>query len=216
MLNENSVKTQVNIIDGASVYIGQNVKLGENVTIYPNNFIEGDTTIGDNVVLYPNNYIVDSIIGRGASVSFSVVEKSIIESCCKIGPFAHLRPESKIREGAKIGNFVEIKKSEVGRKSKVSHLSYVGDAYVGESVNIGCGVVFVNYNGKTKSKSYVGDRSFIGSSVNLIAPVKVGEGAFVCAGTTVDKDVQCGDFVIGRSRMNIKPQRANRYLKGED
>ena len=136
MLNENSVKTQVNIIDGASVYIGQNVKLGENVTIYPNNFIEGDTTIGDNVVLYPNNYIVDSIIGRGASVSFSVVEKSIIESCCKIGPFAHLRPESKIREGAKIGNFVEIKKSEVGRKSKVSHLSYVGDAYVGESVNI--------------------------------------------------------------------------------
>ena len=132
-----------------------------------------------------------------------------------IGPFAHLRPGAEILAEAKIGNFVEIKNSKVGKKTKVSHLSYVGDASIGDNVNIGCGVVFVNYTGKTKLRSVVKDNSFIGSSVNVIAPVEIGERVYVCAGTTVDKSVSDGDFVIGRSRMTVKKDRAKQYLKGE-
>lgn len=198
-----------------NIYIDETAKIGENVKIYPNNYILGDSVIEDNVILYPNNYIINSTIKEGSTVFYSVIEDSTVMENVKLGPFSHLRPESVIKKNAKIGNFVEIKKSEIGEGTKVSHLTYVGDAQVGKSVNIGCGVVFVNYNGKTKSKTIVGDNSFIGSSVNLIAPVKVGDNVFVCAGTTVDKDVSQGDFVIGRSRMCTKEGKAKKYLKEE-
>lgn len=198
-----------------NVFIDNNIAFGKNVIVYPNNYIEGNCTIGDNVVLLPNNFISNSQIGEGCKIFSSVIENSEVGDKATIGPFAHLRPNSKIKSGAKIGNFVEVKNSEVGEKTKISHLTYVGDAKIGKNVNIGCGVVFVNYNGRIKQKTQIGDNSFIGSSVNLIAPLNIGSDVFVCAGTTVDKDLQNEAFVIGRSKMNIKPFRAKKYLKGD-
>ena len=203
----------VNILDKNSVYIQKGVIIGKNVTIYPNNILLEGCIIEDNVKLLPNNFISDSTVKSGASVFYSVIESSVVKEDATIGPFSHLRPNSIIEEKAKIGNFVEIKNSTIGQQTKVSHLSYVGDASVGKKVNIGCGVVFVNYNGKQKNKTIIEDNSFIGSSVNLIAPVKVEQDCFICAGTTVDKDVSKGDFVIGRSRMTIKKDRAYKYLR---
>ena len=204
------------VLNPETCYISEDVTIEENVVIYPNNYIEGKTIIKSGAVLLPNNFIRDSFIGENTQVFNSVIENSIVEDGVSIGPFAHLRPESKIESGVKIGNFVEIKKSKIGEKTKVSHLTYVGDADVGKNVNIGCGVVFVNYNGKIKQKTVVEDNCFIGSSVNLIAPITVEEKAFICAGTTVDKNVEQGDFVIGRSRMTTKKGRAINYLKGDN
>ncbi|MBR2909155.1 MAG: hypothetical protein IKC11_02280 [Clostridia bacterium] len=203
-------------IDTASVFISKEAIIEDDVIIYPNNYIEGNCVIKKGTVLLPNNFISNSTIGEQCKISNSVIEASFIDDGVSIGPFAHIRPNSKILKNVKIGNFVEVKNSIVKDKTKISHLSYVGDAEVGKNVNIGCGVVFVNYNGRIKQKTTIEDGSFIGSSVNLIAPVHIGEKAFICAGTTIDKDVSSGDFVIGRSRMNIKEGKARFYLKGED
>ena len=209
------MKEKLTIIDEKNVYIEDGVEIGENVTIYPNNYLASGTIIEDNVTLFPNNFIRNAVIKKGASVAYSVIEDSTVGENATVGPFARIRPLSKIGKGVKIGNFVEIKKSEIGDGTKVSHLSYVGDAEIGEKVNVGCGVVFVNYNGRVKNKTQVGDGSFIGSSVNLIAPVKVGKRAFVCAGTTLVNDVNDHDFVIGRSQVSVKENRADEYLKEE-
>lgn len=209
------MRKNLTIIDENNVYIEDGVVIGDGVKIYPNNYIASGSIIEDDVVLMPNNFIKNSHIKKGASIFFSVVEESVVGENAMVGPFARLRPQSEIGDKAKIGNFVEIKKASIGNGSKVSHLSYVGDAEVGSGVNVGCGVVFVNYNGKIKSKTIVEDGSFIGSSVNLIAPVHVGKKAFICAGTTVVKDVEEGSFVIGRSRMTVKEGVAHKYLKEE-
>lgn len=204
------------LIKPNTCYISEQAIIEDDVVIYPNNYIEGNSVIKKGAVLLPNNFIVDSTIGENTRVFSSVVEDSIVGEGVTIGPFAHLRPKCEIGADAKIGNFVEVKKSKIGAKTKVSHLTYVGDAEIGSEVNVGCGVVFVNYNGKIKQKTIVKDQSFIGSSVNLIAPVNVGEKAFICAGTTVDKDVEDGEFVIGRSKMTTKKGRTLSYLKGDN
>lgn len=199
------------VIDCATTFIDKASVIKDGAVIHPFTSIVG-SIIENGAIIKSFSSVENSNIGKGAVVFASVIENSVVGEGATIGPFAHLRPESKIRAGARVGNFVEIKNSTIGEKTKVSHLSYVGDADVGENVNIGCGVVFVNYNGKIKQHTSVGKNSFIGSSVNLIAPIKVGESAFVCAGTTLDKDVSSGDFVIGRSKMVVKPQRAKKYL----
>lgn len=196
-----------------NIYIDKKTIIEEGVTIYPFNIIVGNSVIKQGVVLYPGNYIVDSSICEGASITYSVVENSVVKNGAKIGPFSHLRPGSEIGEEAKIGNFVEIKNSKIGKNTKASHLSYIGDGQVGDRVNIGCGVVFVNFTGKCKEKTTIGSDSFVGSSVNLIAPVSIGEKAFIAAGTTVDKNINNGDFVIGRSKMQTKEGKAKKYLK---
>lgn len=196
-------------------FIDKSVVLGENVTIYPNNIIVGNSTIQDGVTLYPNNIISDSVICKNSTVACSVVEKSIVGENTTVGPFSRLRPNSVIGSGAKIGNFVEIKNSTINNGSKVSHLSYVGDADVGKNVNVGCGVVFVNYNGRKKFRSVVKNGAFVGSSVNVIAPVTIGEKSFVCAGTNVSESVPDFAFAIGRSKMQIKPSMAKKYLEKE-
>lgn len=186
--------------------------IGENVIIYENNRIEGECVIGDNVTIFPNSFIESSVIGKGTKIYSSFIEKSKIGSCCLIGPYAHLRAGSNIDDFVKIGNFCEVKNAEIGKHTKISHLAYVGDAKVGKSCNIGCGVIFANFNGKIKSKTVIEDDSFIGSNVNLIAPVRVEKGAYICAGTTVDHDIAANDFVIGRVRAIIKKDRAEKYL----
>lgn len=199
--------------DKRSVFIDKSVKIGNNVTIYENNRIEGDTVICDDVVIYPNCYIKDTIIGEGSTLNYSQTEKAVIGKRCSVGPFARLRPKAKLCDEVKIGNFVEIKNAVIGKGSKVSHLAYVGDADVGSDCNIGCGAIFVNYNGRSKSRITVGNECFIGSNCNIIAPVNIESRSYVCAGTTVTDDVKTDDFVIGRVRQEVKERRAHEYLK---
>ena len=177
--------------------------------------IAGKSVIGKNAKIGFGSEVIDSVVGDGSEIRCSVVEQSQIGDNCKIGPFAYLRPNSTVGNHCRIGDFVELKNCRFGNGSKAAHLSYIGDAEVGENVNVGCGVVFVNYNGKTKSKAVVGDNSFIGSNCNLIAPVTVGEGSFLAAGTTLTKNLQSGDFCIGRCRETIKEEGAKKYLKRE-
>ena len=208
-----NIEKNIKIIGENTVFIDESVKIGNNVTIHPNNIIKGNTIIEDNVVLMPSNYIVNSIIKQNSVIEFSYIEESVVEKNVHIGPYSRLRPNSKICEDAKIGNFVEIKNSTIGKGTKASHLAYVGDADVGENCNIGCGAIFVNYNGKEKFRSKVGNNCFIGSNVNIIAPVNVANNSYICAGSTLTKDTNEYDFVIARERETIKPNYAKKYEK---
>lgn len=194
-------------------YIDHQVKLGKNVYIAETASIYGECEIDDNVKIYENSVIYNSKIGAGTTIISSYIEESQIGENNQIGPFARLRPDSKTDNNVKIGNFVEIKNSTLGEGTKVAHLAYVGDADVGSNVNIGCGVVFVNYNGRKKQRVKVGDNSFIGSNANLIAPLEIAANSYICAGTTMTESTQDGDFVIGRVRPTIKSNRAKDYLK---
>lgn len=206
----------LNILDAKSVFIDDSVIIGKNVTIYENNRISGNSVIGDNVTIFPNCFIKNTVVGDGSTVNFSQTEDAVIGKNVSIGPFARLRPKAEIKDNAKIGNFVEIKNAVIGENSKVCHLAYVGDADVGKNCNIGCGVIFVNYNGKTKCRSTVGDNCFIGSNCNVIAPVTIDSDCYICAGTTVTENVNSDDFVIGRVRQQVIENRAHRYLKSSD
>jgi bifunctional UDP-N-acetylglucosamine pyrophosphorylase/glucosamine-1-phosphate N-acetyltransferase len=203
------------IKDKRSVFIDPRVKIGNNVTIYENNRIEGECIIFDGAVIMPNCYIKDTVIGENSTFNYSQSENAVVGKNCTVGPFARLRPKAVIKDDVKIGNFVEVKNATIGSGSKVSHLAYVGDADVGENCNIGCGAIFVNYNGKTKSRSIVGNNCFIGSNCNVIAPVKIENNAYICAGTTITDDVKTDDFVIGRVRQQVKENRAHEYLNKE-
>lgn len=157
--------------------------------------------------------IKNSVIKANVVIENSVIEDSVIEQGTHIGPFSHIRPNSKIGKNCKIGNFCEVKNSQIGDGTKMSHLAYVGDAIVGKNCNIGCGVIFANYNGKEKNQTIVGDNVFIGSNSNIIAPVKIEDDVYICAGTTVTQNLSKGDFVIGRNKETIKKDRAYKYLK---
>ena len=209
------VKNNVKFIDKKSVFIDKNVKLGKNVVIHPNNYIIGDSVIEDGVILLPNNTIKDSVISLNSKVESSHIEESVVGENCVVGPFARLRPKTKIGKNCKIGNFVEIKNSVVKNGSKISHLAYVGDCEIGENCNVGCGVIFVNYNGKEKNKSVVGNNCFIGSNVNVVAPVNIADNSYICAGTTLTIDTNENDFVIGRVRETIKHNYSLKYRKQE-
>jgi len=205
------LKKNIKIIDKNTVFIDKEVQIGRNVTIYPNNIIKGNTVLEDNVVILPSNYIVNSLIKENTTIEYSYIENCEIGKECKIGPFSRIRPNSKIGNNVKIGNFVEIKNSNIGDGSKANHHSYIGDADINEDCNIGCGVVFANYNGKTKSRSVVGNDCFIGSNVNIIAPVNISENCYICAGTTLTKSTKPYDFVIGRTKEVFKNGYAKKY-----
>ncbi len=199
--------------DKRSTFIDKSVKIGKNVVIYENNRIEGATIIEDNVVIKSNCCVKNSVIKSGSVIENSNIESAEIGENCIVGPFARLRPNTILKSNVKIGNFVEIKNAVIGEGTKVNHLAYVGDADIGKNCNIGCGAIFVNYNGKIKQRSVVEDNCFVGSNVNVIAPVKIESGSFVCAGTTVSEDVKTDSFVIGRVRQQVKENRAHEYLK---
>ena len=171
----------------------------------------GKTHIGRDTEIGSGSEITDSVIGANTTVRDSVIMKSTIGSNCTVGPNAYIRPNCVVADNCRIGDFVELKNAKIGRGSKVAHLAYVGDADLGERVNVGCGVVFVNYNGRKKSRIYVGNNCFIGSNCNLIAPLTMHEGAYLAAGTTLTQDLNCDDFCIGRCRESIKPHRAKEY-----
>ncbi|NGZ78130.1 bifunctional UDP-N-acetylglucosamine diphosphorylase/glucosamine-1-phosphate N-acetyltransferase GlmU [Saccharibacillus alkalitolerans] len=194
----------VTVIDPASTYIGADVSIGSDTVLYPGTVITGRASIGEDCKIGPNSEIENAEIGDGTTVSHSVIRDSKVGDHVSVGPFAHLRPGASLAEGVKVGNFVEVKNAEIGQDSKVSHLSYVGDAKVGSRVNIGCGAITVNYDGFNKSLTEIEDDAFVGSNVNLIAPVHVGKGAYVVAGSTITKQVPEGDLAIARARQENK------------
>lgn len=204
-INRGHLVEGVTIIDPASTYIEASVRIGADTIIYPGTVLRGDTVIGEDCVIGPQADISGSRIGDGATVKHSVITDSEVGAGSSVGPYANLRPGSKLGKGCKVGDFVELKNAVLDDGSKVSHLSYVGDAKVGKEVNIGCGAITVNYDGYNKAVTEIGDYAFIGSNVNLIAPVKVGEGAYVVAGSTVTQDVPAGDLAIARERQVNKP-----------
>ena len=185
----------------SNVYIEENVKIGRDVEIYPDVILEGNTIIEDNVKIYGYTRINNSHIAKGVTIESSLIEDSFIDERTKVGPNAHLRPNSKIGKDCKVGNFVEIKNASLGDGTKAGHLAYVGDADVGSNVNIGCGVIFANYDGKNKYRSKVEDNAFIGSNSNLVAPVAIGENAYVAAGSTIITEVKKDSLSIARARQ---------------
>ena len=182
------IKKGVKIYDISSTYIGEDVILGKDVEIYPNNYLLGKVEIGDNSTILPNCLIENSIIGKE----------------CKIGPFSNIKENNVIGDGAVIGAFVEVKNSNIGNKTKAKHHVYLGDAIIGENGNIGCGTITANYDGKKKYKTVIGKNSFIGSNVTLVAPVKIGDNVVIGAGSTINEDVSDNSLAIARERQVIK------------
>ena len=212
-INLRHMTNGVTLIDPSSTYIGDDVIIGKDTIIYPGNVIEGNTIIGERVMLYPNSRIKDSQIDEEVEVQSSVILDSKIGANTTVGPFAYIRPESVIGKSARIGDFVEIKKSTIGDNTKVSHLTYIGDAEVGSACNFGCGTVVVNYDGKDKYKTIIGDNSFIGCNTNLVSPVKVGDNTYIAAGSTITNEVKEGDLAIARAKQrNIEGWVARRGL----
>ncbi|WP_334075578.1 bifunctional UDP-N-acetylglucosamine diphosphorylase/glucosamine-1-phosphate N-acetyltransferase GlmU [Paenibacillus sp. A14] len=204
-INRKHMLNGVTMIDPSSTYIGADVVIGADTVIYPGCHISGATVIGENCIIGPAAEIEESRIQDGAKVKQSVLCQAEVGKETTVGPFAYLRPGAKLGEHVKVGDFVEIKNATLDDGSKVSHLSYIGDAKVGKNVNIGCGAITVNYDGYNKSITEIEDEAFIGSNVNLIAPVKVGKGAYVVAGSTITHSVSDNDVAIARNRQENKP-----------
>ena len=203
-INDGHMANGVTIISPENTFIGSDVKIGADTVIYPGTIIEGDTTIGEGCTIGRNCRIVDTKIGNGAEIWQSVCLQSEIGEETTVGPFAHLRPKSVIAQNCRIGNFVEVKNAVFGDDSKAGHLAYIGDATIGKKVNIGCGAITVNYDGRTKSHTLVEDDAFIGSNANLIAPVTVNKGAYVAAGSTITRNVPTDALALGRARQENK------------
>ena len=202
--NERLMREGVTFMDAASTYISPDAVIGSDTIIYPGTVILGKTIIGSACVIGPNSDIRNSVIEDGATVRQSVVSDSRVGTEAQVGPFAHLRQQAVLGANTRVGNFVEIKKSTFGDGAKASHLSYIGDASIGERVNLGCGSITVNYDGKNKFETVVEADAFVGCNVNLIAPVKVGKGSIVAAGSTITDDVPEEALAIARERQTNK------------
>lgn len=201
--NLDYMEAGVTFIDVKTAYIDEGVKIGRGTVIYPCVVLEGDVTIGENCIIRQNTRIKDSTIGNGTAIESSVILESRIGDETSVGPFAYLRPNSTVGNNCKVGDFVELKNSSMGDGAKAAHLTYIGDSDVGEKVNLGCGVVFVNYDGSQKYRSVVEDGAFIGCNVNLVSPVHVGKGAYVAAGSTITEDVPGDALYVARARGRI-------------
>lgn len=200
-INLMHMENGVTLIDPKTTYIGIDVEIGKDTIIYPNNILEGNTKIGSNCLLYQNSRIADSIIGDEVDIQSSVILSSNIGDNTTVGPFAYIRPETTIGKHARIGDFVEIKKSTIGDGTKVSHLTYIGDAEVGSECNFGCGTVVSNYDGMNKYKTIIGNNSFIGCNTNLISPVTIQDNTYIAAGSTITSEVKEGDLAIARAKQ---------------
>ncbi|WP_425059661.1 Bifunctional protein GlmU [Sporomusa carbonis] len=192
----------VTIMDPSSTFIDDTVEIGPDTVIYPFTWIEGTSKIGANSTIGPNTRIENTIIGDHATIHFTYVHDAIIGDHVTVGPYVHLRPKTELKDGVKIGNFVEVKNTVVGENSKIPHLSYIGDTDMGAGVNIGSGTITVNYDGKHKHRTIIEDEAFIGCNTNLVAPVTVGRGSYVAAGSTITKNVPPGSLGVARARQN--------------
>lgn len=200
----------VSLIDPATTYIDSDVELAPEVIIEPNVTIKGHSKVGRATLLTSGTYIVDSTIGEEAVITNSMIEHSDLADAVTVGPYAHIRPDSSLARGVHIGNFVEVKGSSIGENSKAGHLTYIGNAEVGSDVNFGAGTITVNYDGKGKFKTSIGNNVFIGSNSTLIAPLTIGDNALTAAGSTITKDVPADSVAIGRCRQENKEGYAKR------
>jgi len=196
-LNEAHMRNGVTMRDPSTVYLDWNVELGQDVTLEPNVILRGATSVGDGSVIGAGSQIVDSAIGQRARIWASVVESSTVEDEASVGPYSHLRPGSVVGRGAEVGNFAELKNTSLGRGTKQHHMSYLGDAQVGEDVNVGAGSITANYDGTRKHATRIGDGAFIGVDTMIIAPREIGAGARTGAGAVVTRDVPAGKLAVG-------------------
>lgn len=204
------------IVDPESTYVGENVKVGKDTIILPNTTLLGSTEIGEDCVIGPNVEIRDCVIGNKCEIKFSVLEEATLEDSVVVGPFARIRPGTYLKSSARIGNFVEIKKSVVGRRTKINHLSYVGDAEVGEDTNIGAGTITCNYDGYNKNPTIIGNRVFIGSDTILVAPVELEDDSFTAAGSVITEKVPKYALGIGRAMQVNKEGWVLKYRKKKE
>ncbi len=212
-INRKFMKSGVSMINPETITIGHNVRIEENVTIYPNTTITGESTIAEGAHIGPNTEIHNGIIHKDVSVKHSLIYDSVVHERATIGPFAHLRNNAHIGRDNRIGNFVEVKKSTTGANTKASHLAYIGDTTTGANVNFGCGSITVNYDGKEKHQTDIGDDVFIGCNTNLVAPISVGDNVFIAAGSTVTENVPSGALAIARNKQINKADYARNLIK---
>ena len=200
---EELMRAGVTLIDPAAVYIEQDVEVGADTVIYPNCHLRGKTVIGKGCVIDADCQLTDSIVGDGSTLIKTIMVEAEVGKNCTLGPFAYLRPGTKAEDKVKLGHFVEVKKSYVKSGAKVPHLTYIVDAEIGHDVNIGCGTITCNYDGVNKFKTVVADGAFVGSNTNLVAPVNIGEGAYIAAGSTIIEDVPADALAIARGRQAV-------------
>lgn len=203
----------VRVIDPSAVYVGPEVTVGRGTTLLPGTILRGKTVIGRDCVIGPNSMIRDCTVGDHTEVNASQMNESTVGSHTAVGPFAYLRPNSRVGDHVKVGDFVEVKNSVIGSGTKISHLTYVGDSDVGERVNFGCGTVTTNYDGFRKYRCTIGDDAFLGCNTNLVAPVTVGRGAYTAAGSTITKDVPDDALALARVQQTVKEGWAARRRK---
>lgn len=194
----------VTFVDENNAYIDETVVIGSGTVIEPNVQLKGNTTIGKDCVIGFGSQLTDAVIADGASVMHSMIVESEVGEGTKVGPFAYIRPNCRVGKNVKVGDFVELKNSNIGDGTKISHLTYIGDADVGRNINFGCGTVIVNYDGQNKFRTVIEDGAFIGCNSNLVAPVRVGQGAFTAAGSTITEDVPEDALAIARARQVVK------------
>ena len=202
--NRELMEEGVILIDPETTYVEESVKVRRDTVLYPGVVLQGKTVIGENCEIIGNSRIIDSVLGNNIRVESSVIEESILEDGVTMGPFAHIRPKSLLKEKVHIGNFVEVKKSTLEKGVKAGHLTYLGDAQVGENTNIGAGTITCNYDGVNKFKTVIGKDAFIGSDSMLVAPVNIGEKALIGAGSVITKDVPSNSLAVSRSKQIIK------------
>jgi bifunctional UDP-N-acetylglucosamine pyrophosphorylase/glucosamine-1-phosphate N-acetyltransferase len=200
----------VTVLDPERTYVDAGASVGRDTVLLPGTHLLAGTAIGEGCSIGPDAWVERSTIEDGVTIRYSVVEGARVRSGSSIGPYAHLRPKADVGPEARVGNFVEVKASRVKRGAKAGHLAYLGDAEVGEGVNIGAGTITCNYDGKKKHKTVIGDRAFIGSNASLVAPVTIGEGAVVGAGSTITEDVPPGTLALGRARQVVKKRKKER------
>ena len=207
----------VRFLDKEQAYIGPRVRVGGGTVILPGTILRGETAIGGSCEIGPNTMIRDCVIGDRVTVNASQLNESTVDEGTTVGPFAYVRPHCHVGRDVKVGDFVELKNSTIGDGTKISHLTYVGDTDAGSHINFGCGTVTVNYDGTAKFRTTIGDNAFIGCNTNLVAPVKIGDGAYTAAGSTVTEDVPADSLCIARCPQTIKVQWAakRRRAKGK-
>lgn len=199
--NKELMDEGVILIDPNSTYIDEDVKIGIDTVIYPNVYLQKGTIIGNECIIYPNTRIENSQIGDNVTIESSVIKDSKIESFVSIGPFAHIRPSSILKENSKVGNFVEVKKSILEENVKLGHLSYIGDSNIGKNTNIGAGTITCNYDGKLKHKTIIGENNFVGSNTILVAPVSLGNNVLTAAGSVITQNIPDDTIAFGRAKQ---------------
>lgn len=198
------MESGVTIINPATTYVETTVTVGPDTVLYPGTMLEGNTVIGSNCAIGPDTRLQDAVVGDNVTMHYTYGHEITVDSGANIGPFVHLRPGTHLHANVKVGNFVEVKNSDVGEGTKFPHLSYIGDSDVGADVNIGCGTITVNYDGKLKHRTTIEAGAFIGCNSNLVAPVTIGKEAFVGAGSTITKDVPERALAVGRPKQIVK------------